>query len=110
MNEHDPTRLPKWAQRELAVLRRERDEWRDRCVGPPAPDANTFVEEVGDSDHPGFVRRPLGRDEGIVFVLREGREVRARVNEYGELYVNAPEGGLLVSPRAHNALHLEVRR
>lgn len=102
-------RLPKWAQAELASLRRrledaedERDDLRENILG--APDTDTWADPYG----PAPINLPKG---GIIaFRIGYGEEdiVHARVTHEG-LDLNGMRG-LVAIPRASNSFVIGVRR
>lgn len=102
-------RLPKWAQAELASLRRdlelaeeERDELREGFAGPE--DTDTYADPYGPS--------PINLPKGgiIAFRIGYGPEdiVHARVTDEG-LDLNGMRG-LVAIPRASNCFVIGVRR
>ncbi|UYL87668.1 hypothetical protein SEA_VRESIDENCE_64 [Arthrobacter phage VResidence] len=99
--------LPKWAQAEVARLRRqlaeatrELNDHRLRAYGDPM--SNTKADPYGD------VPLNLKNNESVEFRLGPGHDevIRVRVRD-GVLDVNA-NGGLIVLPKATNHIDLKV--
>lgn len=102
-------RLPKWAQAELASLRRrldlaedERDDLREGLFGPDDTDTK--------ADPYGSVPVNLPKGVTVEFRIGYGQEdlVRARVTDEG-LNING-NVGIVVLPKATNDVVIGVRR
>ena len=99
------TRLPKWAQEELATLRRrvevaERLAEDARLATDPA--GSTALLTRGIDDPIG-----LGAHANIDFVIDERHVIHVRVVD-GELDLNSSGGAIAVLPRATNAARIGV--
>lgn len=105
MAEHDESKLPAWAQRELDTLRNEIER---------QANANAVLRrDVGETDV--FVtgwpdNQPLPRHSHIRFQVGADRfeYIEVRSDGDGSVEVRCGDGGLSVQPRAANVI--EVRR
>ena len=99
-------RLPKWAQDEMARLRRAADDWKTRAnVGPE--DSDTFTWGYPE---PG---KPLGRGTNIQFHRGDGSHYSVYITDDGTLIVGldsmrSAADTLHVVPQSANRLRVTV--
>jgi hypothetical protein len=98
-------RLPKWAQAELATLRRELDVERQRNeeLRGAIPETDTFVRDYGRED------RPLPKGSRVAFHLKpDTGHIRRSVIVHveGDRLEVQGDYGLVVYPRASNSVRL----
>ncbi|WVX87914.1 hypothetical protein SEA_BERRIE_63 [Arthrobacter phage Berrie] len=100
-------RLPAWARQELALLRRDRDFYRDERN---ALASNAYGPEDSNTKAAPYTETPINLPNGASVEFRLGDDhwnvIRVRVRD-GVLDVNA-NGGLLVLPKATNHVDLKV--
>jgi hypothetical protein len=93
------SKLPKWAQNELAKLRANAEHYKKEAWSATTPGvSNTFLETYGDSNNLG-----LPPDSHIGFRLGNNRLV-CRITPEGLRVGNA----ILVSPAAANLVYIKV--
>jgi hypothetical protein len=100
-------RLPKWVQDELTQLRRDNERLRDQAeearLAASPDESDTVIDRVLRGGEIGLGKRPR-----VVFRTRTG-EISAQVERDGILRVSADMGGIVVEPRASNAVFVHAR-
>lgn len=97
--ERDVSKLPKWAQQELEMLRKNLAYWQKRALAGP-DDSNTVLEPYAKGG------RPLGTDVTVRFLLPNGW-IDARTED-GRVLVRSSHQ-LVTLPHVTNTIYLEVR-
>lgn len=105
----DITKLPKWAQDEIARLRSDLayTEKRLTAVTGERP-TNIEVDSFGAMT--GKQRKFLDNHSRLKFILKNGSEVHVSLSGDGkhiEIYGHGGAGALAVYPRAANSVHLK---
>jgi hypothetical protein len=101
--EHDITKLPKWAQREISRLTRDLVANKAKLAQGPE-NSNVFADPYSDAP------RPLGRDTSISFRLtdEDRRSNRVIVRMDGDKLVIQGGDSLSILPRASNSFYVRI--
>lgn len=99
----DRTKLPKWAQQELARLEQSVEYWQGLAVvGPEGSD--TFVRQ-GWTREAGQLLKPLGDSPSILFDTQSGR-IEARVQDDYLQVASYGAGWLQIRPQSSNVVRV----
>lgn len=103
----DVTKLPKWAQQEIARLERSVEHWQG-VASQGSEDSTVFADAYSDAP------RPLGEDPVITFspIGMGIGSIRVTRSKRGSnvIEVMANEGVLEVSPQSSNVIRVRVNR
>lgn len=106
MKQHDRTKLPIWAQKELERLERDVDRYKAKLSEGPE-DSRAFLNPYSAAP------TPLGSDPRVQFKLgkdRFGHDFEVNLTIDGNLlYVYGSGGRLAFLPNASNTGYIEVR-